>query len=170
MTEIEETPKSELPTHSLAELIRVAVRDARQLDKAMYYPTASVWHDPDAPTEEHQPAPRCRVCDAGAVMAGTLGGKPNDERAPSDYNNRTGRALLALNHAREGDWEGAYLQLRQYERAHGVKHQLQPRPVDTSYQGWSQFESHLDSMEPCADALERFEINNPLPVYDHDGA
>ncbi|MCY4499242.1 MAG: hypothetical protein OXC14_18405, partial [Rhodospirillaceae bacterium] len=106
------TTTRELPTDSLAELIRAAIADAETLDRAKYRPTAAIWHAPEHAPQRHLPkGPRCRVCLAGAVIAGRLDGDIKREISPGNYTVETYDALYALDCARKGDWPEAYRRL-----------------------------------------------------------
>ena len=52
-------------------LIRLAVDDARKLDRKVYKPSFRSWHEPVRTREKHN-GQHCLVCFGGAVMAGTL--------------------------------------------------------------------------------------------------
>lgn len=79
-----------------SELIRVALRDLRRVeDNPNYKIDMMVWHCPDGNDGV------CRVCLAGAVMAG-LGAPPDESLSPYGYPARTVQALCSLNRFRQG--------------------------------------------------------------------
>lgn len=79
-----------------SELIRVALRDLRRVeDNPNYKVDMMVWHMPDKNDGI------CRVCLAGAVMAG-LGASPDEILNPYGYPARTVQKLCALNRFRQG--------------------------------------------------------------------
>jgi hypothetical protein len=76
-------------------LIRLAIADFRRVLKLKktYVVDMSVWHKPNN---------HCSVCLAGAVIAGTLGAKPDENLGPFDYSDATAEALAALDEFRAG--------------------------------------------------------------------
>ena len=62
----------EVPPKKLSDLIGLAVADARTLDRETYIPECWSWHTPVRNN-------KCRVCLAGAVIAGTLRVNPKTE-------------------------------------------------------------------------------------------
>ena len=67
------------PPCDLIALIRLAVADARKLNRDLYVPESSDWHG--GGTEYSS----CPVCFAGAVIAGTLKGPRPELLGPSDF-------------------------------------------------------------------------------------
>ena len=65
-----ETTTNTLP-NKLSALIEVAIQDARKLDRIRYSPNHLHYHSPQE-SWKSPVIPCCEVCDAGAVMAGTL--------------------------------------------------------------------------------------------------
>ena len=149
-----------LPTDSLAALIRVAIKDARGLDRTIYYPRYDRWHCPNGRT------PQCSVCLAGAVVAGTL-------KAPATtalggeyleidpYTAGEEKALVALDHVRLGEWAIAYNMLEQFHRAAKVEDYVDDAPCRSQFLTWSQFLDHLWSLEFFVEKLEKFEDEVP---------
>ena len=149
----------------LSKLIRLAISDARRLDPAIYEPDHGVWHTP-------LPA-ACFVCDAGAVIAGTLipsteKHSPNCFLAPNCFPEPWARALRAIDAARSGSIHEAlaYLVI-----AHDPAAAFDPAPhraVDNAifhalgdnecceYTDWDTFKAHLSYMDRVADQLEHF--------------
>ena len=147
---------TQLPTHSLAELIRVAIADAGKLDEEIYRPDAATWHVPWRHYDRALADPRrCSVCLAGAVIAGHLGGTPDRDLTPGNYEDETYGALYALDKVRRGDWAGACSSLNQERRADEVG--VLGIPVERDFHGWDEFRAHLRSLENCAKALASFE-------------
>ena len=64
----------------LSDLIELAIRDARKLDRRVYYPNAGHWHHPSYSEDDSL---SCKICFAGAVIAGTLGAPVMVNVAPS---------------------------------------------------------------------------------------
>ena len=138
-----------------SELIRVAIADLEKCEQdPRYVIEMSVWHE-DATVvrtdadEQGKPDAICAVCLAGAVMAKSLGTKPDGRATPSmvvDGEADRGR-LLALDSLRVGDMVGAMLSLGLDE------------PEDTSVRSVAAY--HDDSirfksdMRRLADDLER---------------
>jgi hypothetical protein len=89
--------KGKLPK-KLSELIRLALTDLRKVERNKNYKVdMNTWHTPNGV---------CRVCLAGAVMAGTLGADPTTVAAPSYYGRDSGK-LAALDEVRCGYLEDA---------------------------------------------------------------
>jgi hypothetical protein len=87
---------TELP-NKLSALLRLAVADAQKCEAMpdVYTLDMLVWH---APKND-----RCAVCMAGAVIAQTLGVRPDQEREPGlDFEDHTENALDAINSMRGG--------------------------------------------------------------------
>ena len=142
---------------TLSALIRLAVADARALDREKYKPISSLWHCSLGPSEP------CAICDAGAVIAGTLG--MTGAVLPSDCGTHWTHALYALDWARRGDIRSA---LRHHALAKGdhlpsslTARQAVEASIEKSgwlplvtYHGWDDFEEHLEVMIALADLLE----------------
>ena len=79
----------------LSDLIDLAVKDGRRLDREMYLPNYQHWH---FPAEDD----RCRVCLAGAVIAETLGANPHQRWYIRDSDGNIRKKLRALNAVRQG--------------------------------------------------------------------
>lgn len=101
--------KKKLPAapKKLSAAIRLALDDLAKVERSKTYSVnMGVWHDPT------YPEPKCTVCLAGAVMAGTLGVPPDRYASPSSHwgvNTKPKsfplswqRVLNALNTARSG--------------------------------------------------------------------
>ena len=146
MTDIPPPPKK------LSTLIRLAVRDGLNLPQDKYKPDCGVFLDTDDETGI------CRVCDAGAVMVGTLDATPADKHLGSLFKERWGEewanALHALDYARIGDYVNAVATLGVTERIclDGIVDV--PEPEQMNYHGWYEQAVHLRSMESIADKLE----------------
>ena len=83
------------PPRDLAALIRMAVQDARKLDRLQYEPDAANWHLPGKP---------CLVCFGGAVMVGTFGICSESEFHPHLASKDWDIALYALEYVRSANW------------------------------------------------------------------
>ena len=154
------------PPEKLSDLIRLAVRDARGLDRTLYRPASFVWHDPDTDIELGL---QCRVCLAGAVIAGTLNVAPEDEASPTLIRLRHGwvpglasesrwpEALLALDRVREGVYIGAVTTHYDVEPTQEESKALVriPHPDHNDFRGWVEFDKHLVSLLDRADQLEK---------------
>ena len=153
------TPK---PPTKLSDLIDLAVRDGERLDPNVYVPNAGVWHEP-AQDEREQ----CYVCLAGAVIAGTLGANPAQEVRPSEFP-KWNTALVALDHARKGDYAYAIDMLKEGTVAGSMaflssmseEEQLKigqevPIPDHSEFQSMDSFLDHLKELEDIAEALRR---------------
>ena len=132
-----------------SELIRLAIKDARSLDRRAYKASFQSWHVMfDLET-------RCSVCFAGAVIAGTLGAEPSQRLDPFCYDEDTRGKLRALDFFRDGAPVDALIRLG-FARsvASGIAAEL-PEPVDRTFNSWIRFDSFLTSMGKIADDLER---------------
>ena len=148
---------------SLSPLIRTAVSDARALDPAAYEPKYNLWHS------SHPAA--CFICDAGAVVAGTLipasdSLTPNTTCYPNSFPHAWEQALHALDAARSGCISDA---LAYFRRAHDPGAPLDPSPFfelddkildllgpneHSGYTDWDSFHAHLAYMERVAEQLD----------------
>ena len=86
-----------------SELITIALEDLAKVEKIKGYKVyMRDWHEPDGKV--------CSVCAAGAVMAMRLGVKPQEDRAPSNFDgDGLGDKLRAINNLRTG---GVYFAFR----------------------------------------------------------
>ena len=160
------------PPESLAALLRQAIRDARSLDRSVYWPAYDTWHEPDF--EYHHlvdiergfwpvsdvPDSRCHVCLGGAIIAGTLGVGPRQYAAPNGGRMTPlwNRALSALDHIRRGRYIEAALTRYGVENVtESLREQLLglPEPAKLDFRDWDDFNEHLDSLDGIADRLER---------------
>ena len=142
--------KSELPD-KLSELIMVAVADAKKLDRSKYYPYFKTYHDKTGIA----PDGLCEICDAGAVIAGTLNGDTGLTLAPSSFmSDDVARKLYALDAARDGDYDGALFTLEKHTKdtSEAVRHV--PVSPYSQYEGWEEFDKHLDIMKGVAKQLK----------------
>lgn len=150
------------PPDKLSELVRLVLKDGRALDRSLYLPVSSVWHEPvDDQTDARYPL--CRVCDAGAVMAGTLGSPPEISLRLIDYPDAWRSALAAVDHLRQGDYVlAASMLLLASVRGFLSKEQIDHLdllqeswpPAVSSFRGWEEFSDHLQSLEELAGYLE----------------
>ncbi len=83
--------------------IRQALRDLEVIENNPKYKVKmSNWHNPNG---------KCSVCLAGAVMANTLGCKPNESAVPSDFPKEIRIRLQALDDFRIGWLNDAFRKL-----------------------------------------------------------
>ena len=147
------------PPEKLSDLIELAITDARALNRETYVPNHCVWHNPE-------PNNQCSVCLAGAIIARTLGRRPeakvaaesaeaalNDGSEPIE--SRAWRyALHAIDDAREGDWWGPLDALNIYvDETTTEKLENVSEPDGSHFSSWAEFTIHLDSMSECAREL-----------------
>ena len=83
-------------------LLRVALDDARKVDRYRYRPKGLNWHS------QRKPGKRCKVCLAGFVMAGHLQASRKASLDPNHYQQQTGSRLLAIDALRCGDIRHAF--------------------------------------------------------------
>ena len=149
----------------LSTLIRLTISDARKLDPSIYEPNHGVWHTP-------LPA-ACFVCDAGAIIAGTLipsteEHSPNCFLAPNCFPEPWDRALRAIDAARSGSIHEAiaYLVIAHDPAApfdtdphravdNTIFHALGNNEC-SDYNDWDTFNAHLSYMDRVAEQLELF--------------
>ncbi len=81
-----------------SQLIRVALADLKKAEKSPKYKIdMGIWHEPMGGMG------RCAVCFAGAVMAGSLGAKPDYHCGPLGFGEETAYKLEALDFLRNGE-------------------------------------------------------------------
>ena len=127
---------------SLVALARVAVEDARGLDRASYVPLSSLWVDLRSEV--------CRVCFAGAVIVGSLDLPPGTEAPrPNQFPWHTEQALMALELLRRGHVEDAY------ETLDVLLPDWYVSPGAYRFSTWDQMDQLLARIETWADGMER---------------
>lgn len=90
-----------------SELLRLAAKDLRAVARnPRYLVDMRGWHIPVVRKSGNQVRPLCKVCLAGAVIAGTLKARPNTLTEPSQFKPATMSLLVALDSARRGEWLG----------------------------------------------------------------
>ena len=166
-------------TNSLAGLIRLAVDDARALDRTVFSPHFGYWlskpesqkvligrDDPDV----------CLFCLAGAMIARRFEYDDlRDSVYPADevFSFEEKRALAAVDHARCGKYDVAYGELgRPYmiKKAGQAMHLGDLKPPKYQYfKGWYQFSKHLVSLEVVAYKLEEMEKQNRIELFGEGG-
>ena len=142
------------PPGKLSDLIELAVADAGGLDRNAYEPDWGFWHAPQANG--------CRICVAGAVIAGTLGCAETSAVDATVLRRSRGsdawrRALCALDAVREGWWATAFT-LQHGEPpddAEREKLEALDRPDHSKFHDWKSFDAHLDSLAEAAGHLRR---------------
>ena len=149
------------PPEKLSDLITLAITDARRLDRDLYVPCATSWHE----TRTEETGDTCAVCLAGCVIAGTLQAPFNalateeedheEDIEPEDINDHDWYlAISSLDHARAGRWQDAL-----HTRGTALDETTQaalgdiPPPEDGSFYGWAAFDAHLETLEHRAGRL-----------------
>ena len=130
----------------LSELIELAVNDARKLDRNKYVPYFGEYHEVDLIAEPKI----CYICDAGAVIAGTLQADPHVHVAAYDYTPNVGNKLKALDLARTGHYRQALAYLGMTD----VGILTVPRSRYFAYRNWEEFDKHLLQMKDVAQQLK----------------
>ena len=156
-------PNRKLPDRP-SELIRLAIRDMKGLDREKYWPEHGMWHTPvdhDWATNwrafgKRQPqGVECLVCLAGAVIAGSLNGNPGMNLAPSKCSDDQALKLLALDDFRQGDfWCGVQRLTGPVAKAHEEALADMPGPVYQDFRSWEEADRFLGELEQSAAALE----------------
>ena len=146
------TATIELP-RKLSDLLELAICDGRsKLDRSVYLPDYLRWHDPGQYPENRQ----CKVCLAGAVIAGTLARNFHTPLMPADFDTGTCDALLALEDARIGRW---LIALEYLDQAADVPPEVKDillhldAPKHADFEGWPEFALFLDSLEDRVTSL-----------------
>lgn len=98
--------KTKLPD-KLSDLIRIAVADAKKIEKdSKYIFNMSTWHQPqsnyDDVSHTFVTTGKCEVCFAGSIIACTLKAKPNQTVDTSDFDEDTDRKLELIDQIRTG--------------------------------------------------------------------
>ena len=136
--------------NTLSELIRVAVADARKLDHHIYSPNWLEFHRGYKIEGRYI----CQICDAGAVIAGTLqAGHFVGDRAPVNYPETVHRKLNALDEARKGYYNCAlHIMGIDCDDSESVSN-IATSPY-RQYSSWEHFDLHMYHMALVADQLE----------------
>ena len=132
----------------LSELIELAVKDARKLDRRTYRPDSTVFHVPFPDPDGHM----CSVCDAGAVIAGTLNIRTGINVAPFSFNFPISNKLEALDRARRGGY-GVALEWMGVTYNPRLIRDIERSPY-RMYETWEEFDKHLVHMEGVAQRLK----------------
>jgi hypothetical protein len=94
-------PPNKLPD-KLWQLLELAIQSAKDLNPANYQLDMSTWYHASA-----NPAFRCHVCLAGAVMVCKLGVVTNGSVRPEEFDDETRDKLRAIDCLRGGRLQGA---------------------------------------------------------------
>ena len=142
-----ESPPADLPT-----LIRLAVSDAKLLDRNGYVADSRVWHTGS------RPGFPCGVCFAGAVMAGTLGGDSRLRMSPQDASTAWRKALFALDDVRIRHWEN--LAASRWISSGEAENLAKRWPMYDSdelhfFTNWNDFDEFLECATKIADLVDR---------------
>ena len=137
---------------SLADLLSLAVDDARSLDSTVYLPDAQRWH---TPTD----AGPCHVCLAGSVLACAFRDTPDLDLMPAMFSLHTYRKLHAIDHMRCGNWLDAYESLhdRSVPDETAMLLVYLPQPDSGNFHNWHHFNDHLASLEAIVPRLREIE-------------
>ena len=160
------------PPEKLSELIRLAVKDARSLDRNDYYPHFNYYHayfddtrplldgngdaiDPVDYNEDDPPMGyQCFVCNAGAIISGELGADLLTNCDPSCYP-KWMDCLKAVDMVRYGYYGSAAAWMRMPQSIVAKVYDAHiPPPVHDDFIGWDEFDLHLDDLELVSDQLE----------------
>ena len=135
------------PPRRLSDLIEMAIREARSLDRDIYEPNAGEWHLPSGQT--------CIVCLSGAIIARTLGEDHEREAVPEDYHEEEWtKALFALNEVREGEYGHAliFMGKKLPEPPEDFRWRY-PQPRNQDFQTWEELDDHMASLEDALQVL-----------------
>lgn len=142
-----------------SELLELAITDAASLDRDRYTPQAHSYHKPLL-TEQ-----LCQVCLAGAIMAGTIGIKNNEDLTPLELfqNGRITKndmkALTAVDNARAGAWHVflhiLYIRPENTPNYDQLQQELKEQPnLHDHFQNWEQFDEHVKHIRNCTRILK----------------
>ncbi len=139
---------AKLPS-TMAGLLQCAIDDARKLDRAAYLPHHDEWHSPN---QRYQ----CKICLAGAVIAGGLNISSTDYCTTSFFDSRTEDLLDALDNMRYGHWKTAFTLIYDFTPPLHIDDYLReiPEAAHSRFFGWEQFDAHLKSMAELLPDLE----------------
>ena len=145
-------PADTILPDTMAGLLFTAVSDARSLDRLQYLPACDIWHA--IHNEDF-----CLVCLAGSVMAGALELPTHLDLAPSMFSDPATNKLQAINLMRIGDWCCAFHKIHGYSPQHGIRARLNELgiPPFSDFQGWDQFDLHLEGLEALIPQLRSIE-------------
>ena len=134
-----------------SQLIRLAVSDARKLNRLDYMPSSGCWHR----YLEHYKV--CHVCFAGALMAETLDAPFGQSVALEhfrDFPDSILHKVIALDHFRVGEYAAALRQLEisQDQISYALIHL--PTIEANTFSTWEEFDGFLEEAEDLADVLE----------------
>lgn len=144
-------------SESLAALVRLMADHARSLNRSAYTPNHTAYDRPASDASRE-------ISDAGALIAALYTGQtPDSDIGPEDLGDAANARLRALENAREGHYDIAYLCLHQDARAAAIRCGDDPLvSLCPDYFGWKEFERHLEYMELIADDLDTFERDHPI--------
>ena len=152
------------PPAKLSDLIRLAVSDGRKLDRKVFYPHSVTWFRMETGPEGGRDL--CHVCLAGAVLAGTLQQPPRKDWeylsdgpiVPWMKMDHWGFALRALDFVREGAYPEAVEEMpagrHLDEKEKDELYRFVDMPQGGYFEGWGEFDKHLDSLLVIAGQLE----------------
>ncbi|MCY4431132.1 MAG: hypothetical protein OXC11_12175 [Rhodospirillales bacterium] len=146
----------------LSELVKLAVDDARKLDRDAYWPDAGRWHEPK-PKDRTYNEMVCHVCLGGAVIAGrgladdyedvtpgmvaAKGSRGDMARNDSIYNR-----LVALDSVRQGLYHSAARWMQEDtsialdSRLDNALNRIR-EPRHAKFRNWDEFGRFLDDLE-----------------------
>ena len=149
-------PPPTLPK-KLSDLIEQAIEDAVDMPRDGYDPVFTNFHSPPQ-DEEKEAFPNTCFCLAGAVIVGTLQVDRNRIYGPTtaglEFGHHARRALMALDHVREGDYEMALVHMRVAYPEDRDFSQI-PLPKNSEFEGWKQFDEHIESLREVAVRLRK---------------
>ena len=144
-----------------SKLIRLAIADVGRLDRDVYKPDAMTYH-----CVREDEGPKCCVCFAGAVIAGTLGMHRDDQVDLDDLQPDTRSALESLDSFRCGWILDGVRRLIGHEESLAYDEALQNIEKwywnktlrHGNFYSWPQFEEFVEEMEELARRLELIDL------------
>ena len=137
---------------TMACLLQTAIDNARTLNRKLYTPHFSKWHQPYFEG-------CCFVCLAGSFIAGTLEVEPSDRATSRTFNHRTSDLLDAIDDMRRGCWNDAFHRVYRQAAPNELSTRLNeiPKPEHSKFMGWNQFDEHLSSLQKIIPHLEKID-------------
>ena len=142
-----------------SDLLRTVIVSAKNLDRSVYYPIGNVIHYPKFDFQNRKvywPFPKfevCQVCDAGVVIAYILGKRPRSHQYFRKFSHKIRRQLIAIDFLRTGDLRRVFLTMYGTGYIEHCLREIQP-PTHHYYNGWEQFDYHINDLERYANNLE----------------
>lgn len=142
-----------------SDLIQLAIDDANSLDRNRYVANSAWWHS----TNIHSQT--CNICFAGAVIAGTLKGRPTHSIHPAHFHctvegrdaNETSDKLSALDDFRKGNFSRGVGELpiqTTPSQRDSLNHRMSI-PTHYNFSNWAEYDIFLTEMALAVTQLKQ---------------